>query len=184
MRGNVWCLVAVGILLSSCAEQPADQSRAATAGRLQGRPMPPPPPVPAAKESIANGSLAGRGSMQIPVAPSGSLPPPGADTVRIQAEAGVGVKGQRLDDKGAINRMIVTPALALFRTEQRLVFEIQVPHAMQLYEATHGKKPATHDEFMEQIIRANQIVLPELPAGQRYVYDPETGELMVEKPAG
>jgi hypothetical protein len=25
--------------------------------------------------------------------------------------------------------------------------------------------------------------LPELPAGQRYVYDPQTGELMVEKPA-
>jgi hypothetical protein len=54
---------------------------------------------------------------------------------------------------------------------------------MQLYEATNGKKPTTHEEFMEQIIRANQIVLPELPAGQRYVYDPETGELMVEKPA-
>ncbi len=65
-----------------------------------------------------------------------------------------------------------------------MVFEIQVPHALQLYEATNGRKPATHEEFMEQIIKANQIELPELPAGQRYIYDSQTGELMVEKPAG
>ena len=110
------------------------------------------------------------------------MPPAASDTTRVKAEVGVGVKGQPLEDPRLV-QTIVAPARALFRTEQRVVFEIQIPHAMQLYEATNGKRPATHAEFMEQIIQANQIVLPELPAGQRYVYDPETGELMVEKPA-
>ena len=69
-------------------------------------------------------------------------------------------------------------------SQERVVFEITVPHAIQLYEATKGMRIKTSEEFMEHIIRANQIQLPELPAGQRYIYEPLSGELMVEKPAG
>ena len=36
---------------------------------------------------------------------------------------------------------------------------------------------------MQKIIKENQIKLPELPFGQRYVYDPKKEQLMVEKPA-
>ncbi len=35
---------------------------------------------------------------------------------------------------------------------------------------------------MENIIKANGIALPELPAGQKYVFDPEQAQLMVERP--
>ena len=42
--------------------------------------------------------------------------------------------------------------------------------------------PKSHEEFMQRIIKDNDIVLPELPGGRRYVYDPKTGELMVEQP--
>jgi len=36
---------------------------------------------------------------------------------------------------------------------------------------------------MEKVIKANMIQLPELPEGHKYVYDPATKTLMVEKPA-
>ena len=36
---------------------------------------------------------------------------------------------------------------------------------------------------MDRIIKENNIRLPTLPTGNRYVYDPKTGELMIEKPS-
>ncbi|MHB8971011.1 MAG: hypothetical protein ACYC3X_11355 [Pirellulaceae bacterium] len=168
MRAYMWCLVGLGALLVGCSEQPVARDASPPAAKSQGRPMPPPPPVPKAMD---------------PPAPPVSPPAAASDTTRVKAEVGVGVKGQTLEDPRLV-QMIVAPARALFHTEQRVVFEVQIPKAMQLYEASNGKRPATEAEFMEQIIRANQIVLPELPAGQRYVYDPATGELMVEKHAG
>ena len=102
-------------------------------------------------------------------------------TERVKAEVGVGSKGRRLEDPDMV-KMIVTPAIALFRTRERVVFEIQIPKAIQLYEALNNKKLASTEAFMEHIIRANKIDLPSLPAGQKYIYDPEKGELMVEKP--
>jgi hypothetical protein len=101
---------------------------------------------------------------------------------RVEAQVGVGKKGRRLEDERLV-QTIVTPAVALFRTRERLVFEVQIPQALKMYEALNGKKPATHDEFMEQIVQANKIPLPTLPSGHRYVYDPQTGQLMVERPA-
>jgi hypothetical protein len=75
------------------------------------------------------------------------------------------------------------PIRQRFRIEQRLIFD-QIKHALELHKGLNdGRAPATHEEFMEQIIAANQIQLPELPDGQRYVYDPATEELLVERPA-
>ena len=71
----------------------------------------------------------------------------------------------------------------MFRTEQRLVFEVEVPKAMQLFKATHDRGPKTHAEFMKEIIQANSIGLPELPPGDKYLYDPKSEELLVEHPA-
>ena len=51
---------------------------------------------------------------------------------------------------------------------------------MQTYKALHDGAPKTHDEFMKEIIQAAEIRLPELPAGDRYIYDPKTEQLMVE----
>ena len=54
---------------------------------------------------------------------------------------------------------------------------------MQLYKAGNNNQlPKTHDEFMEKIVVANGIELPQLPEGERYVFDPQRGELMVERP--
>ncbi len=101
------------------------------------------------------------------------------ETERIAAETGVGKEGQTLKGKEGV---LITPVKALFDTKQRVVFEMQIPQAMNLYKAEKGYPPKTEEEFMSQIIEFNNIQLPELPAGQRYVYDAEKGELMVERP--
>jgi hypothetical protein len=99
---------------------------------------------------------------------------------RVKAEKGVGIKGRSLDEHQG---MLVTPAKAYFSVRERVVFEIQIPEAVKLFKATNGSGPKSHEDFMAQIVDANQIHLPELPPGQRYVYDPEKEELMVERPA-
>jgi hypothetical protein len=108
-------------------------------------------------------------------------PPPApaapAEPVREKAQAGVGVKGRSLQGGGYLSATFA----ARFQAEQKLIFG-QIQHAMNLYEAEHGEKPKSHDEFMQKIIGFNQIQLPKLPDGDRYVYDPARGELMVEHP--
>ncbi len=97
-----------------------------------------------------------------------------------EAVVGVGKKGKKLEKEKGIGKAIVTPAVALFRFKQKAVFEIQIPHAMNLYKATHGNFPKTQQEFDSKIVKANNIKLPELEEGQKYFYDPSTGKLMVE----
>ncbi|TVS14730.1 MAG: hypothetical protein EA424_18445 [Planctomycetaceae bacterium] len=102
------------------------------------------------------------------------------DAQRIKADVGVGAKGRGLDKfQGGV---LVTPAKAYFTLRERAIFQVQIPQAMQMYQALHGTAPESHDQFMKEIIQANQIQLPELPAEQRYVYDPQAKELMVERP--
>ena len=99
---------------------------------------------------------------------------------QVPAQAGVGIKGRSLDEhEGAL----VTPAKTLFKVRERVVFEIQIPQAMALFQASEGNYPATHDEFMERIVNANNIKLPALPEQHVYVYDPESHELLVRRPA-
>jgi hypothetical protein len=120
----------------------------------------------------------------IPQMPPAATPQPQEPVERVTADAGVGQRGRSLDQfQGAVERTIVEPARTLFAVRERLVFSTQIPQAMQLYKATHGRAPASEEEFMRDIIQANNIRLPELPQGQRYVYDPASEELLVERPA-
>ncbi len=140
-------------------------------------PAPPLPPPGPSQLPYPRG-----GRMELVDQGDGTVVQPRSEGERTKAQVGVGAKGRSLENPDHV-QMIVTPALALFRTQERLVFEAAIPQAMNLFEATNGRKPNSHEEFWEQIIGANNIRLPELPAGQRYVYDPNTAELMVEKPA-
>ncbi len=99
-------------------------------------------------------------------------------TVREKADVGMGEKG-----RGYGGGIITTPVHVYF-TAQELIILQHIEHAMQLYKGEHdGKPPKTQDEFMDRIIKENNIRLPTLPQGERYVYDPKTGELMIEKPS-
>jgi len=124
-----------------------------------------------------------------PAPPAAAAPAPAAAPnappaeAPVKAEAGVGKQGQSLRDEQGVGRMIVQPAVTLFAVRERAVFEIQIPQALNLFQGLEGRKPKDHDEFMTKIIKANNIALPELPAGRTYRYHPEDGQLYVH-PAG
>jgi hypothetical protein len=191
----------LGIVLLGCEPtQPVASS---------GPPAPPPPPGSAPPPPPAGGSqppaaasnqaplpveskvgvfagsiddLAARpGTAAAPPPPVTSEAPAAEEpaTERVKAEKGVGLKGRSLDQYEGI---VVTPAKAYFSAKERIAFEIQVPHALQLYEASNGEAPKTETEFFDNVIKANQIKLPVLPPGAKYVYDVETKQLMVERP--
>lgn len=61
--------------------------------------------------------------------------------------------------------------------------ELAIQHALQLYNATHGNYPKDHAEFMEKIVKANNINLPVLPGKRRYQYDVENHKLVVVEAA-
>lgn len=138
----------------------------------------PPAPVsskapPAAAASSENGS-----SESAPgESPSANQPAPGM--TREKAKQGATGKGN-YGEAG----LITTPISAYFHIQERLVYDVQIPHALDLYRATNdGRGPTSHDEFMRDIIKANQIQLPTLPLDHTYIFDPESQQLMVEHPA-
>jgi hypothetical protein len=103
----------------------------------------------------------------------------------VPADVGVGKQGRKTIENakaGGIKRMIAQPAASLFAFRQAAVFKIQVPQAMNLYRASNGYFPKTHDDFM-QLMKEQMIRLPELPFGQTYEYDAESSQLMVNRPA-
>jgi hypothetical protein len=100
----------------------------------------------------------------------------------VPAGVGVGQRGRSLDEHEGL---YVTPVKSLFSTQEFLTYNVAVTQALNLYEAEHGNRPKTHQEFMDKIIKANNIHLPELPPGRTYRWDPtqgDKGELMVDPP--
>jgi hypothetical protein len=55
----------------------------------------------------------------------------------------------------------------------------QIKHSLDLYHAEHDAYPKNYDEFMNEIIKANGIRLPVLPAYQEYAYDEKEHRLVV-----
>lgn len=169
---SVACVAGLGVAVVGCSSQ-TGPSQEASRDQTPSADAPPKPPVLKPAETAVDGDQS---------EPKGVTHQKEKKSVAEKARVGVGKKGRRLEDERLV-RTIVTPAVSLFRTRERMVFEVQIPKAMKLYEASHGEPPETEEAFFEHIIKANRINLPTLPAGQRYVYDPEKGQLMVERPA-
>ncbi|WP_347244572.1 hypothetical protein [Thermogutta sp.] len=155
----------------------------------QRRPVAMPPGI-ARPEDVTSDFGAAPPPVSPPSSPPGSamVPPPptspqalpaAAQGQYVKADVGVGQKGSSLQPG-----FLTTPVYVYFRSQEHMAFRIQVPQALQLFEAEHGRKPESHEEFWREIIEKNNIQLPRLPPGHRYVYDPQRGELMVEVPAG
>jgi hypothetical protein len=134
----------------------------------------------------ADATPAGRPSHNVPdtkpavavAAPQPTAAPPAhPGMVAEAAHVGMGEKG-----RGYGNGYIAVVAASYWSTRERLGL-MQIQHDMDLFKANNdGKGPKTHEEFMEKIIKDGAIKLPELPAGQKYQYDPSTETLMVLKP--
>ena len=56
---------------------------------------------------------------------------------------------------------------------------LNIKHALDLYQAETGEFPKTTEEFMEKIIKANNVALPKLPFYQEYGYDAPNHKLVV-----
>lgn len=108
-------------------------------------------------------------------APLDNTPSEPAAAETTPAAAGVGKKGQ-----GYGGGLVSEPARQYFRIRERVVFQVQIPQALNAYKAIHGKPPQTHDEFMAAIIKENDIQLPDLQPGKKYLFDSEKGELMIQ----
>ncbi|RIK69811.1 MAG: hypothetical protein DCC67_21040 [Planctomycetota bacterium] len=75
---------------------------------------------------------------------------------------------------------------ARFHAEYQTIIN-NIDHALQLYNAEHGEFPKSHEEFMQKIIQANNIVLPEIEPQHEYIYVPEQPEMGLQirlKPGG
>jgi hypothetical protein len=191
MKPCCWGMLMIALWAAGCTSEQAPAPKPAAGAGANLAPMAGPvapvlpdqlmntPPVQAqpAPQPVAQPTpVAPVPATPIPAVPAGV---PQGDMERVKAQKGVGIAGRSLDPYEGV---IVTPAKTLFTVRERVVFEAEIPKALQLYKATSGQGPKSHDEFMTQVIQANQIRLPELPPGQRYVYDPKTEELNVERP--
>jgi hypothetical protein len=168
-------LLALTIGCSSPTSQdkaPADSST--NAGTEKARTKTPPPP-PESAPTTSTAEQTPPAASKANSTPEAAKPAPGMQLQ--QAEVGAGAKGH-----GYEPGLITTPVATYFVVKERLAFEVEIPHAMQLFKATENRAPRTQEEFMEKIIKENDIKLPELPKGHRYVYDPKTEQLMVERP--
>ena len=96
--------------------------------------------------------------------------------VREEAASGAGKKGQYGPG------LIKTPLATYWRAKERITYEAQVKHSLNIYHGMHGHYPKTKEDFEREILKPANVQLPELPEGHRYVYDPENGELLVERP--
>jgi hypothetical protein len=56
---------------------------------------------------------------------------------------------------------------------------LQIEHAVKLYQAANDRFPKDYDEFMAEIIQANNIALPKLPHYQKYGYDEQQHKLVI-----
>jgi hypothetical protein len=77
----------------------------------------------------------------------------------------------------------ITAPLSAYGPMAEKVSIIAVEHAVNLFNATEGRFPKDYDEFMEKIIKANNIQLPVLPYGGKYQYDEKNHALVVVRAA-
>ena len=155
------------VMLSGCDEPAATTSNTSSSRSSSGSGAPPPPP---GATDIDGANVVYDETDKEPA----ELDDDGFE--REVAKTGVGKKGRNYG-----GWLITEPIRQRFRIEQQLQLQ-NVTKAMRMYRAEFGYFPKTEEEFMNEIIQANSIELPELPEGERYVYEAKTGELMVERP--
>lgn len=90
---------------------------------------------------------------------------------------------QRVSDQKVVVSDPVTAPLTAYGPMVERVSIIAVEQAIALFMATEGRYPKDHEEFMDKVIRANNMKLPVLPNGGQYKYDEQAHTLMVVYPA-
>lgn len=76
----------------------------------------------------------------------------------------------------------ITAPVSAYGPMLEQISKTHIEHALNLFNASEGRYPNSHEEFMTAIIKANNIQLPVLPAGKQYQYDVENHKLVVIDP--
>ncbi len=96
-----------------------------------------------------------------------------------KASSAVVKAGAKLRDNSDAQKMITGKAGVLLDAPSNTLFNIKIPHAIQLFKAAEGRVPKNHAEFMAKIIEHNHLTLPVLIDGLVYQFNPEKEELWV-----
>lgn len=117
-----------------------------------------------------------------------------ADSKPSPDNSGKGIIGKTTQDVGAFdsnkaNQVVsdqkihasdpVTAPLSAYGPMVESIAKTQITSALGIFNATEGRYPNSHEEFLERIIKENNIKLPVLPFKGRYMYDVEKHELVV-----
>ena len=72
-------------------------------------------------------------------------------------------------------------ALEAYGPIMEQVAKLGIDKQVATFYAIEGRYPKDHDEFMEKIVKKNNLKLPVLPGGSKYQYDVENHKLIVVK---
>lgn len=75
----------------------------------------------------------------------------------------------------------ITAPLSAYGPMMERVADIGVTQAIALFYATEGRYPKDHEEFMQRIVKENNLRLPVLPFKGEYVYDVENHVLLTKR---
>ncbi|HEY2157866.1 MAG TPA: hypothetical protein VGH33_19715 [Isosphaeraceae bacterium] len=152
--------LAIALALPGCDDAPPPPTPGVSSSPAPARPAPPPEP---AKAELKPREILGKRTTDIRDAQkemnSGSAVKAaprklGKDPITISGNAYVSIVGQ-----SAV---------------------LTIKHDLDLYQAGHdGQYPKTYKEFMDEIIKPNNIALPTLPYYQEYGYDAPNHQLII-----
>ena len=77
----------------------------------------------------------------------------------------------------------ITGPLEVLKAVRIQLPTLQIEHAVNLFNASEGRYPQSHEEFMTRIIQENQLKLPQLSAGLEYQYDVGNHKLVIIRTA-
>jgi hypothetical protein len=77
----------------------------------------------------------------------------------------------------------ITAPLSAYGPMMERISTIEITSALNLFHAENERYPKDLDEFMEKIVKPNNIRLPVLPYKGRYEYNVEKHELMIVRDA-
>ena len=77
----------------------------------------------------------------------------------------------------------ITAPLSAYGPMMERISTVEITHAVNLFHAENERYPKDLDEFMEKIVKPNNIRLPVLPYKGRYEYDVGKHELLIVRDA-
>lgn len=134
--------------------------------------------MPQANAPVAQPARVAETPAEEVVQPTGPDEPPPVTSTPRPFTAKDPVKGKKSRAAGQVASAIGGSRFYIEYENLRL----NIVHALDLYWGEHGEYPKSHEEFMEKIVKFNNLVLPELDPGVEYIYDPADHTLKIYRP--